>query len=164
MPDAATIAAWGSVLSTVISVLLLGGMGRLLYLYGQYNRRLREMLDVYDPEKVNKRMKAIKDQAELAVETKIRDLEKEVASKATTVESLNQSFIKLFRRYEIVKSTFAIDLLSKPPVVSALILEGYVPELVRDDVRQRMEQLRASFPEAQPSPPSGFARLLRPGG
>jgi len=163
MPDAATIAAWGSVVSTIIGVLLLGGMGRLFYLYGQYNRLLREMLDVYDPEKVNKRMKAIKEQAELSVEIKIRDLEKEVASKETTVESLSQSFIKLIKRYEIVKSAFAIELLSKPPMVSALILEGYVPTLVRDDVRQRMEELRALAPEAQPSPPQEFARL-RSGG
>lgn len=159
MPDAATIAAWGSVASTIIGVILLGGIGRLLYLYGRYNRLLRDMLDVYDPEKVNKRMQAIKEQAEIATETKIKGLESELASKETTVKTFTQSYIDLFKRYEIAKSAFAIELLSKPPIVSALILEGYVPKLVRDDLRQRMEELRALAPEAQPSPPQGFARL-----
>ena len=47
-------------------------MARLLYLCGQHHKLLRSMLDVYDPENVNKRMQAVNEQAAIVAETKIK--------------------------------------------------------------------------------------------
>lgn len=158
MQIATIVATW---VSLIINIFLLGGVVRLLYLYGQYNKLLRDMLDVYDPDKVNRTMRAFKEQAELASEHEIRELEKNVAGKIEKEKLLLKFIVDYVQRYGVLKTTVSLILLGHPTEREFFLTQEPLPQPIWDEVRARMNELKASgVRELEPVDRRGLAGLV----
>ena len=128
MPDAPTISALASVIGVLLALVVVGCLLRLLRIQGTYNKLLRDTLDVYDPEKVNKRMRAIKEQAELAAEATVKELQRELeGSRDSAVKHVE----KLATRYGEAVAWLAMTIRVEPLGLTFKLVDRFSPDLKR---------------------------------
>jgi hypothetical protein len=142
MPDAATVSAWASVIAAIGTLVVAGCVLRLLKIQGQYNRLLRDTLDVYDPVKVNERMRAIKEQAELAAEATVKDLRAKLEARADFAVNVAD---ELTTNYADAIVWLALMLYYYPAARMSFESSDWTPQSLKDRVRAASAVLDKKF-------------------
>ena len=168
MPDAATIAAGLALINVAMNGILLSGMWKLISvykesanLYRESTKHLKDMLEVYDPDKVNRTMRAFKEREELASQNTIGDLQRRVDASDKKEALLIQFASEYSHRYEAMKSFVAFLLLNNPAERELFFTQEALQRPIMEEVRARMDELKVKgLRELEPVDRRGLAGLV----